>query len=242
MSVTKLGSFAFNNCTSLEEAWIGKKVDAASTGTFNGCTKLNSVNRYDYSEPDDPVPAGDFFCTITNPDIDGRGEVQVLAYNPDAERLVVPNTVDWNGQTYRVTRLNGNIVLNQNTSLKSLVIGSNVVEIGNNAFANCTELVSVTGGAKLKKIGARAFSNCPKLKVFSISSKTLSKIGPYAFSGDKALKALQVKKTTKLTKSGVKKSLKGSSVKTVKVKKSKVKKYKKIFKKKNCGKKVKVKK
>ena len=53
---------------------------------------------------------------------------------------------------------------------------------------------------------------------------------------------MQVKKTTKLTKSGVKNSLKGSSVKTVKVKKSKVKKYKKIFKKKNCGKKVKVKK
>ncbi|MCR4776639.1 MAG: hypothetical protein K5869_09715, partial [Saccharofermentans sp.] len=62
------------------------------------------------------------------------------------------------------------------------------------------------------------------------------------FFGDSALKTLQVKKSTKLCKSGVKNSLKGSAVKTVKVKKSKVKKYKKIFKKKNCGKKVKVKK
>ena len=53
---------------------------------------------------------------------------------------------------------------------------------------------------------------------------------------------LNIKKTTKLTKAGVKNSLAGSSVKTVKVKKSKVKKYKKIFKKKNSGKKVKVKK
>ena len=75
-----------------------------------------------------------------------------------------------------------------------------------------------------------------------ITSNMFSKIGPFSFSGDKALKTLYLKKTTKLTKSGVKKSLKGSSVKTVKVKKSKIKKYKKYFKKSNSGKKVKVKK
>ena len=56
------------------------------------------------------------------------------------------------------------------------------------------------------------------------------------------LKTLQIKKTTKLTKAGVKNSLKGSFVKTVKVKKSKLKKHKKFFKKNNCGKKVTVKK
>ena len=56
------------------------------------------------------------------------------------------------------------------------------------------------------------------------------------------LKTLYLKKTTKLTKKGVRGSLYLSSVKTVKVKKSKVRKYKKIFKKSNSGKKVKVKK
>lgn len=56
------------------------------------------------------------------------------------------------------------------------------------------------------------------------------------------LKTLNIKYTTKLTKSGVKKSLKGSKIKTVKVKKSKVKAYKKIFKKKNSGRSVRVKK
>lgn len=75
-----------------------------------------------------------------------------------------------------------------------------------------------------------------------ITSTVLRKIGPTAFYGDKALKTIYVKNTVKLTKAGVKKSLKGSKVKTVKVKKSKVKAYKKIFKKKNSGRKVKVKK
>ena len=59
---------------------------------------------------------------------------------------------------------------------------------------------------------------------------------------DSKLKTLNIKKTKKLSKSGVKNSLKGSSVKTVKVKKSKIRKYKKYFKKSNSGRKVKVKK
>ena len=86
------------------------------------------------------------------------------------------------------------------------------------------------------------FAYCSKLSSFTITSKVLKKIGNYAFNKDKKLKTVYIKNTTKLTKSGVKKSLKGSSVKTVKVKKSKVKKYKKYFKKSNSGRKVKVKK
>ncbi|MCR4776396.1 MAG: leucine-rich repeat domain-containing protein [Saccharofermentans sp.] len=74
------------------------------------------------------------------------------------------------------------------------------------------------------------------------STSKLSKIAGYAFSNDYSLKTLYLKKTTKLTKSGVMNSLKYSRVKTVKVKKSKVKKYKKIFKKSNSGRKVTVKK
>ncbi|MBR5945365.1 MAG: leucine-rich repeat protein [Lachnospiraceae bacterium] len=91
-------------------------------------------------------------------------------------------------------------------------------------------------------IGSKAFAFCPNLKVFNISSKTLKKICANAFEGDTALTTLFIRNTTKLTKAGVKNSLKGSSVKTVKVKKNKVKKYKKFFKTGNCGKKVTVKK
>lgn len=109
-------------------------------------------------------------------------------------------------------------------------------------IANCLNLESVTGGAGLKAIGSNAFANCPKLKVFTINSKVLYRIGASAFYADKALVTLNLKKTTKLAKGGVKNSLKGSSVKTVKVKKSKVRKYKKFFKKKNSGRGVKVKK
>ena len=159
----------------------------------------------------------------------------------DLASVKIPDVVEDNGVKYRVSRI-ASPAFKNHTALKSVVVGANVTTIDNQAFQGCTNLVSVTGGAKLVTIGARAFEKCPKLKSFNISSKSLKKIGNYAFSGDKTLKTLTLKKTTKLTKSGVKKSLKGSSVKTVKVKKSKVKKYKKIFTKKNCGRKVKVKK
>ena len=90
---------------------------------------------------------------------------------------------------------------------------------------------------KASALGATTITLGPKVK----------KIAKNAFKGTK-IKTIVVK-TKKLTKKSVKGSLKGSKVKAVKVKigkakvnKKYVKKYKKIFTKKNAGKKVKVKK
>ena len=127
-----------------------------------------------------------------------------------------------------------------NTAITSLFIPNSVTTIGQEAFSCCKKLTSVTGGKGLKKISAGAFSRCNVLKTFKIVSKKLNKIGSSVFYADKQLKTLYLKKTTKLTKKGVKKSLRGSSVKKIKVKKSKIRKYRKIFKKSNSGRKVKV--
>ena len=94
----------------------------------------------------------------------------------------------------------------------------------------------------MQTIGDQAFAGCTSLSSFTIPSSVLKKIGTYAFSKDTKLTLITINKTTKLTKAGVKKSLKNSSVKTVKVKKAKVNAYKKIFTKANCGRKVTVKK
>ena len=126
--------------------------------------------------------------------------------------------------------------------LKYVVIPGSVKSIGSYAFYGCPNLSKISGGSNVRTIGTYAFAKCPKLSSFNIKSSKLKKIGSFAFSGDSKLKTIYIQKTTKLTKSGVKRSLKGSSVKTVKVKKSKVKKYKKYFKKSNSGRKVKVKK
>ena len=87
------------------------------------------------------------------------------------------------------------------------------------------------------QIGPKAFKGT-KAKTITLPA-TVKTIKKQAFKGSKATKL--VLKTTKLTKSSVKKCLKGSKIKVVKAPKSKKAAYKKIFTKKNCGKKVKVK-
>ncbi len=191
-------------------------------------------------------PAGtevvnEFIYQITNPAIDGTGTVTLKGIVTPAAAVSVPATVDINGITYKVNRIGTKAFYNDKT-IKTLYIGSNVVTIDSYAFYGCSNMTKVSGGYRLQTLGTSAFAYCSKLSSFTITSSVLKKIGNYAFNKDKKLKTIYIRKTTKLSKSGVKKSLKGSSVKTVKVKKSKVKKYKKYFKKSNSGRKVKVKK
>jgi len=193
-----------------------------------------------------------FKFEVTNNATDGTGTVKCLGFvniNVTDEAMLIqmfgalamPSTVTKDGVVYIVTAIAPN-AFRDVKYLKSFTIGANVTVIGNNAFYGCSNLAKVSGGTRLKTIGSNAFAKCPKLSSFTITSKVLSKIGTYAFAKDTKLKTICIKNTTKLTKKGVKKSLKSSKIKTVKVKKSKVKKYKKYFTKKNCGRKVKVKK
>ena len=192
-----------------------------------------------------------FVYEITDNAMDGTGTVKcdgfvgIISTEEQLKKLyavaAIPSTVMLNGVVYKVTVIDSN-AFRGNKYLKTVTIGSNVTVIGNNAFYGCPNLTKVSGGARLKTIGANAFARCPKLSSFTITSKVLNKIGTYAFAKDSRLKTINIKNTTKLSKKSVKKSLKSSKIKTVKVKKSKVGKYRKYFTKKNCGRKVTVKK
>ena len=100
---------------------------------------------------------------------------------------------------------------------KAKVTASVIASAAKKAGATTASLKKVTLGAKTKTVAAKAFAKYKKVTNLIV-------------------------KSTKLTKKGVKNSLKGSGVKTVKVPAKKLKAYKKIFTKANCGKKVTVKK
>ena len=185
--------------------------------------------------------AGDNMYKVTDPATDGTGTVTFTGVVTKKSSVSIPSTVEIKGSIYKVVRI-GYKAFYKNTTIKTLSIGSNVKYIDSYAFYGCKNLTKVSGGKNLLSIGTKAFAACSKLKSFSISSAVLNKISPYTFQKDKKLKTITIKQTTKLTKAGVKKSLKGSKVKKIKVKKSKVKAYKKIFKKSNSGRSVKVKK
>ena len=106
------------------------------------------------------------------------------------------------------------------------------------------DTVTVNGQTlTVTQVGPKAFTG-KKIRTVTIG-KNVNKIAKNAFKGSKATK--MIVKSKKLKKSSVKGSLKGSKIKTVQVKVGKkkdnkkyVKKYKKIFTKKNAGKKVKI--
>ncbi len=193
------------------------------------------------AEVGEEISDGLNFYRVTNNADDGTGTAAFIGAGANVASVSIPATVNLKGINYKVTKI-ASLAFNKNSTVTSVYIGANITVIESKAFVACPKLVKISGGLRLKTIGNLAVINCPKLSSFIITSAVLSKIGTYAFYGDKSLKTVYINKTTKLTKKGVKKSLKGSSVKTVKVKKSKVKKYKKYFTKKNAGRKVKVKK
>lgn len=133
----------------------------------------------------------------------------------------------------------GNYAFYACKNIKTFSIPSSITAIGTGSFYGAG-LTTVSGGAGLKTIGTSAFKNTKSLKTFYLASKSLKKIGSQAFYGSTVTK-LSIKYTTKLTRKGVKKSLKGSKVKTVDVKNSKKIIYGAYFVKSNSGKKVKVK-
>ena len=138
-----------------------------------------------------------------------------VATTATGSTIKVPDTITIDGKTYPVTSIAPNAF--KKSKVKKVTVGSNVVTIGANAWNSCKKLTALTIGKGVTKMGANMCKGAKKLKTITIKSKSL-------------------------TKAGVKKCLKGSKVKTVKVPKAKVKAYKKIFTKKICGAKVKVKK
>ena len=166
----------------------------------------------------------------------------------NAKSITVPAKVKINGKYHKVTSIGSKAFAPAKKKLTKVVIGKNVTVIGASAFAGCKKLAQVTGGASVKTIEAKGFLGCERLKDCApFSSKALTKVGKSALKKTKRLKTLTVK-SKKLEKESVTGALKGSSVKTVKVapgtkklNKKYAEKYKKIFTKKNCGKKVVVK-
>ena len=154
--------------------------------------------------------AGSFRHKVT-----GASSVSVAAVNSrKTKKVKIPGTVEIGGKTFKVTSIAKN-AFKKNTDIVSVEVGDNVKDIGASAFEGCTKLKKVTVGKGVTKIGSGAFRKCRKLGTITIKSVNLKKVGKNALKGIKA-------------------------VAKVKVPSKKLSRYKKLFKNKGQGKKVKV--
>ncbi len=141
------------------------------------------------------IPSGAVECKVTRSDEKG-GTVTVskAAKGKSVKSLNIPDTIKWEGYTFRIT------------------------EIAAKAFRNNKKITSVNIGANITKIGAQAFFKCSKLKKIVFKGKKAPKVSSKAFKGiaknckvyvTKKMPKKQVKiLQTRLKKAGVKSKVK----------------------------------
>ena len=191
-------------------------VTIPATGTESGNTTTEGQNTQTPAKKGTKLTTGQATVKVTNASTKDPQVSYEAPKSKKAKTITVPDTVEINGVTFKVT------------------------SIAKNAFAKQKQLKSVTIGKHITMIGERAFAGCKKLQTITIG-KSVTKIGKNAFTGCKNLKKITIL-TTKLTKKSVAKdAFKGVSadVKIV-VPKKKLKAYKSLFRQKGLSKKIKL--
>ncbi len=101
--------------------------------------------------------------------------VTVTGANKQLTSIVIPDTLVYRKETFKVTAIGDSAFANQ-ASLTSVTIGKNVTTIGANAFLNAKKLKKITfQGASVNTIGKDAFKNIDKKATFTMPKTFTSK-------------------------------------------------------------------
>ena len=153
--VTRIGDYAFYNCTELTSVEIPEGVTSIGESAFACCQSLESV-----TIPGSVTEIGEgAFESCDSMMVlelaSGLKCVGAFAFSECValRELVLPNTVE------RIERS----AFAGTMALHELVIPGNVQEIGDNAFNGCIQLSSLTLSEGIRVIEEMAFSNCSDL-------------------------------------------------------------------------------
>ena len=158
--VTKIGNWAFSDCTNLTSVTIQNNVPRIGKYAFKSCTSLKSV-----TIPDSVTCIESYAfksCTslksVTIPDSVKTMDFGVFSGCTSLTSVTIPNSI---------TGINMN-TFNNCTSLKSVTIPDGITGIYRGAFNNCTSLKSVTIPDSVKRIEDNVFVGCTSLKSVTI--------------------------------------------------------------------------
>ena len=118
-----------------------------------------------------------------------KGTSSDAVSNEYSGNVVIPESVTYNGKTYRVTSI-GFYAFRDCSALTSVTIPGSVTEIATAAFEN-TGLLSVVIPGSVTSIGSWLFAGCENLKSVIIPSSVTS-IGDNAFNGCSSLASITI--------------------------------------------------
>jgi hypothetical protein len=109
------------------------------------------------------------------------------------EHLVIPDTYS----DKPVIAIDDNCFANQ-SKIKSVVFGANILKIGASAFANCTSLMQIKMSSSINEIGDNAFSGCQALTSVIIPPR-VAHIPSGIFSGCTSLRKIVIESADRTT-------------------------------------------
>ena len=168
-NVTSIGSSAFSYCNNLTSVNIPSNVTTIGSGAFQGCNKITSI-----IIPNSVTDIGSWAfqrcSSLTSITIGGgvKSIGNMAFYLSDAIEkvtLLCSNVESW---------------FSGKSTLKKVILGDNVISIGNGAFMGCSGLSSIIIPNSVTSIGNRAFERCSSLTSVTIPNSVTS-IGDDAF-------------------------------------------------------------
>ena len=192
-AVTKIGGYAFSNCTSLASITIPDSVTSIGYSAFSDCTSLTSITIPDSvtSIGDNAFPSCSSLTSVTI----GSGVTSIGEYAfsdcTSLTSVTIPDSVTsigkyaFNGCTSlpienNIRYADTYVVEVTDNTQTSYTLKENVRFIGEYAFSDCSSLTSVTIPDSVTSIGYMAFYECSSLTSVTIPDSVTS-IVDYAF-------------------------------------------------------------
>ncbi|MBR1850423.1 MAG: leucine-rich repeat domain-containing protein [Bacteroidales bacterium] len=196
-TITKIGEYAFLECSSLASVAIGPSVDTIGVMAFGSCPQLSSIMVASSNQTfDSRDNCNAIIQTATNTLIRGWATSTVpngvASIGSDAfyectdlTDITFPNTL---------TAIDARAFYGC-TGLTSISLPRNLKTIGMEAFYGCSGITSLTLSDSLTTIGTRAFYECESLTLSPLPP-TLTTIGSEAFYSCRALDSLVIPAAT----------------------------------------------
>ena len=195
-SVTSIGDFAFNICTSLASITIPDSVTEIGSGAFSLCIGLTDI-----TIPNSVTSIGIYAfyscrsLTAINVATGNQNYVSVngVLYNKD-KTIIIYYPAGKKDKNYIVTGGVTSIrygAFRDCAYLTSVTISDSVTSIGNDAFYGCASLTSITIPDSVTEIGSEAFRDCTSLKSITIPD-SVTEISEAAFYGCTSLTSITI--------------------------------------------------